>query len=411
MKVLLSAYACEPGKGSEPGVGWHWALEIARLGHEVWVLTRAQNRSAIEAALARRPRASNPRFRYYELPAWAGWWQKGRRGIRLYNFLWQWGAYGVAQKLHAQERFDMVHHITWGVVRQPSFMGKLGIPFVFGPVGGGEKAPWRLRKGYPVRGWVWDALRDVANLAIKVDPFMRDTYRRATHILAKTSQSRGVIPRRFRAKTRVRLEIGVDVPAFDDGDKNSRNKRSGPFRVLYVGNFLYLKGIHLGLEAFARLVATHPDARLTLVGSGPDEDWLRRRAKTFGIETSVAWVSWIERDRLWDYYRSHHALLFPSLHDSSGNVVLEALARGLPVISLDLGGPGEIVDETCGRVVSTRGQGRDAVVNGLAHALIELAEDPAARTRLASGALKRARQFDWRTVVRRVYSEIAAYRP
>lgn len=43
MKLLLSAYACELNTGSEPGVGWHWAAEVTRLGHEVWVLTRADN--------------------------------------------------------------------------------------------------------------------------------------------------------------------------------------------------------------------------------------------------------------------------------------------------------------------------------------------------------------------------------
>ncbi len=405
MKILLSAYACEPGKGSEPGVGWHWARELAGLGHETWVLTRANNRPRIEAALAGRPPpASNPRFLYYDRPGAARWWKKGLR--RLYYFLWQCGAYGIARKVHGRERFDVVHHITFGVVRQPSFMGNLGIPFVFGPVGGGEKAPWRLRTGYPLRGWVLDAVRDLANLAVRFDPFMRHTFRRATYILVKTSQSRGVIPRRFQAKTRVRSEIGVDVPAPDDGDKNARDMRTGPFRVLYVGRFLYWKGIHLGLDAIARLVAAHPDARLTLIGRGPDEDWLRRRARTLGIESSVVWVPWVERDRLWSYYRSHHALLFPSLHDSSGNAVLEALAGGLPVVSLDLGGPGVIVDDTCGRIVATAGKTHDDTVDGLAKALTALADDPAAVTRLSQGARSKARQFDWRGIVDRVYSEI-----
>ena len=51
LRVLVSAYACEPGRGSEPGVGWHWVREIARF-NEVWVITRMNNRKAIETALA-----------------------------------------------------------------------------------------------------------------------------------------------------------------------------------------------------------------------------------------------------------------------------------------------------------------------------------------------------------------------
>ena len=113
-KILLSAYACEPGKGSEPGVGWHWALELARLGHEVWVLTRAKNRPAVEAELVKMPHKANLHFLYYDLPAWARWWKKGSRGIHLYYVLWQWGAYRLATQVHPRERFDIVHHITFG---------------------------------------------------------------------------------------------------------------------------------------------------------------------------------------------------------------------------------------------------------------------------------------------------------
>ena len=87
MKVLMSAYACEPGKGSEPAVGWNWALQAARR-HEVWVLTRGNNREAIEAELAESP-VGNLHFVYHDLPRWASFWKRGGRGLHLYYLLWQ----------------------------------------------------------------------------------------------------------------------------------------------------------------------------------------------------------------------------------------------------------------------------------------------------------------------------------
>jgi hypothetical protein len=144
LKILLSAYACEPGKGSEPGIGWHWALEIARLGHEVHILTRSNNVQAIQRGLAELD-GLRLTVHGYDLPTWARWWKKGMRGVRLYYVLWQWGAYRHARRLHSTLRFDLVHHITFGVFRHPSFMGRLGIPFVFGPIGGGESTPPGLR--------------------------------------------------------------------------------------------------------------------------------------------------------------------------------------------------------------------------------------------------------------------------
>ena len=407
MRILLSAYACEPGKGSEPAVGWHWGLELARLGHGVWVLTRANNQPVIEAALAGQPPASCPRFLYYDLPAWARWWKKGRRGVHLYYLLWQWGAYRLARKVHARTRFHLVHHVTFVSVHQPSFMGNLGIPFVFGPVAGGETAPWRLRLGYGVRGWIIDGLRDLSNLLIRIDPLMRRTFRQARLIYVTSEQTRACLPRRHWVKTRVQLAIGsAGAAAPTPTDTSPVQVRESGLKLLYVGRFLDWKGMHLGLPAFAGLLKSHPDARLTLLGNGPEERRWRKLAEHLGISEQTNWISWMTLDELFKLYPQHDVLLCPSLHDSPGLQIVEAMAHGLPVVCLDLGGTA-IVDDTCGRAIKAAGMSRDAVVNGLAHALTELAaEDISARTRLARGALSRARRFDWRAVVDRVYSEI-----
>src|SRR4051812_24236513 len=90
MRVLMGAYACEPVQGSEPAVGWHWALEACRAGHEVWVLTRANNRSAIEAAM---PAIDGPRpqFAFIDLPAPLRTLKRrgGHIGLLAYYYGWQ----------------------------------------------------------------------------------------------------------------------------------------------------------------------------------------------------------------------------------------------------------------------------------------------------------------------------------
>src|SRR5579863_8818497 len=139
VKLLVSAYACEPGKGSEPGVGWNWVQALVRRGYHVQVITRSNNREAIENdSTWRREELA---FHYYDLPGWMRRWKRWPGGIYLYYLLWQIGALRVARRLHAAERFDRVHHVTFASYRQPSFMGRLGIPFIFGPVGGGETTP------------------------------------------------------------------------------------------------------------------------------------------------------------------------------------------------------------------------------------------------------------------------------
>ncbi|MFQ5958174.1 MAG: glycosyltransferase family 4 protein, partial [Alphaproteobacteria bacterium] len=400
MKVLLSAYACEPGMGSEPGVGWLWARGLARLGHEVWVLTRANNRARIEAVTL--PETERPRFLYYDLPAWARRWKRGGRGVRLYYLLWQWGAYRLARRVHARERFDRVHHVTFVSVRQPSFMGRLGAPFVFGPVAGGEHAPWRLRFGCGWRGLVLDALRDAVNALVRFDPLMAATFRAAERIYVTSQQTLALVPRRFRHKADVELAIGWDgEPCIASGERVG--KTTGPVRVLFVGRLVYWKGLHLGLAAFRRLLETQADARLVVVGDGPDEARLRRLAEALGVAGNIEWVPWLAREDLLAFYARHDVLLYPSLHDSGGMVVLEALAAGVPAICLDLGGPGAIVDETCGRVIATEGRSADVVARSLGEALVELASDAGLRSRLAAGAGRRVRATACALPVARIY--------
>lgn len=409
-RILLSAFACQSHRGSEQGVGWSWACALADAGLDVHVITRARNREAVERGLAERGSGTNPRFSYYDLPRWCRWVERGGRAPRLYYVLWQFGVFALARRLCREHRFDAVHHITFGVFRNPTLSGALGLPFVFGPVGGGERAPLAMRRGYPLRGHLADALRDVANGYARIDPLMRPVYRRAGVILCRTEETLRRIPRPYRAKCTVMSELGVE-PTLMRSDLPPE-RASGRFKVLFVGRLLYWKGLHLGLRAFAELRRSCPGAELTIVGSGRDAAWYRGLSRALGVEAAVTWVAWTERETVIAMYRNHDAFLFPSLHDSGGTVVLEALACGLPVVCLALGGPKVLVDETCGFRVPARAP-RTAVA-ALAEALGRLARDPALARAMSAAAVERARrEFSWDVKVRRmerVYRQIAAGR-
>lgn len=400
--VLLSAYACEPGKGSEPGIGWNWARQLAGQASEIWVLTQPRFVPVIEAACRtgaaaglRAVPVSVPLLDRYE-PLLS---RLGTPYYYAHILAWQLLAYRAARKLHRERRFDWVHHVTLGAARIPSFMGRLGIPFVWGPIAGGETAPWRLRRSYPLRGWIHALVRDLSNLWVRLDPFVRMTARQATSIIATSEQTLAMLPATQRRKARIQLAIGIEAP-----EQASRRRSGNSLEVLFVGRLLYWKGLHLGMRAFAALLAEHPDARLTIIGEGPDRAWLTREAERLGMAHAVTWIGWMSREDVAEAYRGHDVLLFPSLHDSGGMVVLEAMSRGLPVVCLDLGGPGVMVDASCGRVVPTQRASERMVVEGLRMALLELAGSAALRAELGQGARARAAAYAWDAVVARAYA-------
>ena len=187
LKILVSAYACEPGAGSEPGAGWNLVREISRT-EECWIITRANHRHTIDECLAQNP-MPRAHFVYFDLPRWARFWKKGQRGIHAYYYLWQLGAYRLAKKMFHEVGFDVVHHMTLGAYWLPSFLALLPAPFLWGPVGGGETAPPSFRCSFSLRGRSYEILRDVARFLGERDPFVRMTARRSTLALATTQQT------------------------------------------------------------------------------------------------------------------------------------------------------------------------------------------------------------------------------
>jgi glycosyltransferase involved in cell wall biosynthesis len=403
MRVLLSAYACHPAAGSDDAVAWGWATQLARQGVEVWVLTRELNRPAIEAYLEQSGDMPGLHFAYHENHALMPVLRRLRARFRyFYYYAWQYGAYRLAAGLHQKLHFDVVHHVTWVQGRSPSFMGRLGIPFILGPLAGGEAAPWPLRGVLGLRQWTVDLIRDIWTLLARVDPLVRRTYREATRILVATPDSLGLVPAFARPRARVQLAIAFEPSA-------RMPVRAGApeagLKLLYVGRFLGLKGMELGLAAFAQLAQAHPASRLTLVGSGPEEGRWRRLAERLGIADKLEWIAWLPREEVEALYAQYDVMLFPSLHDSGGLVILEAMSAGLPVVCLDLGGPGMIVDETCGIKIEAHGKSRPQVESALGEALLRLAGDESFRKRLGSGAISRSGSYTWNRLFDAVYGE------
>jgi glycosyltransferase involved in cell wall biosynthesis len=199
------------------------------------------------------------------------------------------------------------------------------------------------------------------------------------------------------------LEIGNDPRTDNDDRVPVPGEEPGELRLVYVGRFLYLKGMGLGLRAVARLHAQGVAVSLTMIGQGPENERWHALAHELGIAERVHWIPWMPQQDLLKTYNTFDAMLFPSLRDSGGNVVLEALSGGLPVVCVRLGGPAELVDSSCGRVVDVEGRGEAELVTAMGDALRELASDRMLLSRLRKGASVRASQFQWSKVVARIW--------
>jgi glycosyltransferase involved in cell wall biosynthesis len=388
MKILLSAFAFAPNVGSEPGVGWRWAVELAR-HHEVTVVTDVTRRGLVEAVNVLLP--PNIRVVYFR-PCWLRSVPLNSKTAQLLYTVWQFGLLGFARGLQREHGFDLVIHCTYSVFRHPSFLGYLGIPFVFGPLGGGEDAPLVLKRSLSAREKTKELLRSLINKAALFDPFLWLAYARATLILTSTEQTRCALPWVFRKRAVVFPNLGID--AIPDA-KACERKEGEPLRILFAGRLLGWKGVHFAIRALAATRKNGVDVELTILGSGPYEQVLKQLAVSKSVDQSIFWLGQQPQSKLFELYRSMHGFIFPSLHDSGGTVVLEAQVHGLPVICLDLGGPATLVRPETAIVVATTGLNEDGVVAGLADALVKLASDEEGRLAMAQEAIAHARSMSW----------------
>ena len=389
MKLLISTYACAPNHGSEQAVGWNWTTEAHRLGHQVWALASPVNRAAIEAACRADPELAGIHWTFPDIGIWP--LQPGVEPVweRTYNLLWQRKALRLARALHRTVGFDAVHHLTWGGVRAPTFLGALGAPLIVGPIGGGETSPGLLRDGFTFKAKVIERIRDLSNATIAANPLVHGGLADASVIFVKTPDTRQLLTRSMQRKSMTFLEVSLQPAQIGA----PRRARQGPPRLLYAGRLLYWKGAHIALQAFAQLALRMPDTRLTLVGKGPESGRLKAQAAAMNLDHKVDFIPWLPQQQLFELYETHDLFVFPSLHDSSGNVVIEALSRGLPVMCLDLGGPRQIVTPQSGVVIGTAGRNTTAVATAMAEEMYRLFATPERLTALSEGAIARAGDF------------------
>ncbi len=404
LRVLLSAYACEPGKGSEPGVGWNLARHLAE-HHEVWVLTRANNRPAIEAELARSP-VPGLHFVYHDLPPWARFWKRGQRGVQFYYYLWQVTAIPLVRRLHREVGFDVAHHVTFGKYWSPSTLALLrGVPFVWGSVGGGESAPLAFWRTFGLRGIAYEIARTVARFLGELDPLVRLTARRASLALASTPETVARLKRLGVERVATMPQLALP-PEETEVLSNIPPPPAGPVRFLSIGRLLHWKGFHLGLEAFAR--SEIEDAEYWIVGEGPERRSLEHLARRLGVADRVRFFGQLPRQQVLELLAQAHALVHPSLHDQSPTVCLEAMAAARPVICLELGGPAvQVTEETGFKIPAIT---PEQAVRDLAEAMLRLAKGPELRISMGEAGRRRVRECfngdkkgEW---IREVYQSI-----
>jgi glycosyltransferase involved in cell wall biosynthesis len=384
LRVLISAYACCPNHGSEPEVGWSFSKAMAEY-NDVWVLTRAANRQRIQAELDRDP-VSGLNFVYYDLPAVGYRPLCGGLLLQLHYYIWQVAAICKVRQKQAEIGFDISHHVTFAKYWAPSCLAWLGIPFIWGPVGGAEHTPTSLLSELGWSGRAADFVKRGAAGIGELDPFVKKTARQAALAFASTQATAARLRRMGAGRVGVETQIGINPAAPVLREAGSMRG----CRFVSIGRMIPWKGFLLGLKAFAG--SGLKDGEYLFIGDGPCRSMLEKFADEHALTGQVRFLGNISREDVLKELSRSDVLVHPSFHDSAGLVCLEAMALGCPVICLNVGGPGWLVGEESGIRIPVEAPS-SAIIRELSAAMFKLATHNKLRRAMGEAARVRASGF------------------
>ena len=398
-------------------MGWQTARELSRR-HEVTVLCGDLTAGGFVRRDLDRMKAEpggNSRLEIHYVPPdrWTALlhWVHGIPGLWFVYYAayrrWQKLAWGVAQKLHAEKPFQVVHHLNVIGYREPGYLWKLGIPFFWGPIAGAAQIPWAFLPMMGLRqGWRWGGRNLLNALQMRWSGRCRAAARKARRIWAVSAADQDLAERRWGAAVDPMLETGTQPE-----EKPTSRKWNGiePLQLIWSGAFHGGKALPILFRALAQVEQEMPDARmeLTVLGGGSEAVVWKKMPGDLGLRTPVRWEGHVDREQALGFMRQAHLLVHTSLKEGTPHVVMEALAMGLPVFCHDACGMGRAVDERCGRKIPLRDVATS--VREFARILAELWVQPDLLTRLSAGAVQRAQELTWENNVRRferAYEEV-----
>lgn len=387
-KIFVSAYACEPGLGSEIGVGWHWVLEMSKY-FDLWVLTRESNRHSIEPWIAAHPEYSHIRFLYYDWPKWARFWKKGLRGVRTYYNLWQMCTNRIVKRTMRQNDIRIFHHLTYGnVLWKVSSYGQKQF-FVWGPVGGLESIPEEYSQHYDKKSRMIEKVRRVVTSMAVWNRGFRKRCKQADLILCKTEITRDLISQRQADKAILFTDVAADISCVSGWDKKMKQDVT---EFITVGHLDAWRGFDLIIEALPKVISKNSKIHLTIVGSGPDKVRLERLVKKYALEAFVTLAGKVSMNIYKDLMKNADVVVNAALKEGAVTVSFDSMAMGKPLICLDTTGYTRYFTNDYAILIPRKG--RSEVIQRLEEAMLRMTQ-PEERNKLGRKAQEVSEKFSW----------------
>lgn len=351
-RILVSAYAVSPIRGSENAVGWEITTRLGQY-FDITVLMCELSPSnipyfnEISDYLKANGNIKNVHFIPVKMPMRSkkytklhdsGFWPAYYWGYKC----WQKEAYRIAKDLNNKKRFEMAYHLNMIGFREPGYLWKLDIPFIWGPTNGFHSIPFSFLRGFKVKDLILQVIKHIANeVQIKLSLRAKKAAKKAKLVYCVDKKAMEIM-NKWGANTELLSETGLSILHNGIQDRSFDGKRC--LNLVWSGMITPGKALHILIEALIRIKEIN--FHLTIVGNGPLMEQMKILAKP--VSEKITWIGWVEKEQAVNIVKEADLLIHTSLKEGTPHSILEALSTGIPVICHDTCGMGLVVNNSNG---------------------------------------------------------------
>lgn len=401
-EILISAYAISPYLGSEYGVGWNFVLRLSEF-YNITVLygtsgEKMGNNAGIIDFL-KKNELPNINFVFVRPSKLVKFFDLLNHKVSPLFFtfsyyLWQLQVFDIAKKLVNQKKFELIHQLNTIGFRQPGFLWKLNLPFVWGPVGGSSNLHknfmWSLSPGNLIR----NIIRNITNIYfLKFSSRIKSTVDAAAAIFVATTADKLNFIKYFQMDLPVIRENSIVEYA------TKTRKINEIISFVWVGSLDERKALNFLLEALSLLTTSKPWI-LNIVGDGPLRRRLHETSIIFGINSKIIWHGNVTHDAVISIMKESDVNIITSTMDSNPTVLLEAFEVGIPTIALDHFGMKDLIDNDVGFKIPVKNI--DEIIHAFSMTLTFCIENHQHVELLKNNIINRQKNFHWDNSIKKV---------
>lgn len=370
MNYLISAYSVNPYKGSEDSIGWNWVLQYEKhykQGDRIILLTKKFNETDTRKGL-KEFNIKHVELVIVDVPNALNWFREKHSAFHhMYYILWQHWAWLWVKKSGIQ--FDVIHHVTMNDYRIPSELYKAkGAKLIWGPMGGAQVTPKSL-KVYE-KNQLTAAFRELINKSCSWNPFYKKAIRSYHKIYCINNETQNQVSRILGRDVTLMPEL-----ALRDEYKNLliQERHNDALKIVFVGRLIGKKGIAFLVDALS-LMPTEMKWELLIFGDGDDRALIEKQIADSGIGKHVKLMGNRPLSQIAEAYQQADIFVLPSLRETSGNVLLEAMAYAVPIVAFDTSFCSQLKEVGCGIFVNTE-QSLENIKTNYCNAVVTLGQN------------------------------------